>query len=139
MRSPGARRRSSTTTASGTRRSSPCSGSSSNSTARPAHRPPIAPPRGRYVMGSPAISPAPERRHVLRELPLGSLTLHPDAGKVPEMSAEQYPAFLADVQARGVLQPLELLPGTQTVLDGRTRLRAATEAGLTTVPVTEAA
>src|SRR5262245_25036579 len=75
----------------------------------------------------------------MRKVPIQTLSLHPDAGKVPEMSADPYPAFLADVQARGVLQPLELLPGTQTVLDGRTRLRAATEAGLTTVPVTEAA
>src|SRR5262249_44720623 len=49
-----------------------------------------------------------------------------------------YAGFLADVQARGVKVPLELIPGTQTVIDGRTRLRAAREAGLKSVPVVDA-
>lgn len=73
-----------------------------------------------------------------RELPTASLSLHPDAGLVPEMPPDQYERFLKDVKARGVLQPLELIPGTKTVIEGRTRLKAATEAGFPSVPVVDA-
>lgn len=73
-----------------------------------------------------------------RTLPTASLSLHPQAGLVPEMAPDQYRRFLADIRARGVLQPIELIPGTRTVIEGRTRLRAATEAGLISVPVVDA-
>ncbi|VTU02765.1 Transcriptional regulator (Fragment) OS=mine drainage metagenome GN=B1B_04892 PE=4 SV=1: ParBc [Gemmataceae bacterium] len=73
-----------------------------------------------------------------RELPVACLSLHPDAGLVPEMPADQYERFLADVKARGILKPLELVPGTRTVIEGRHRLRAATDAGLASVPVVDA-
>jgi hypothetical protein len=66
------------------------------------------------------------------------LTLHPEAGRVPEMPADQYAGFLDDVRERGIQKPVEVLPGTLTVVDGRTRLKAAREAGLPDVPVTEA-
>jgi Lar family restriction alleviation protein len=73
-----------------------------------------------------------------RTLPTESLSLHPQAGLVPEMPADQYKLFLADVKDRGILQPIELIPGTRTVVEGRTRLKAATDAGLPAVPVVDA-
>lgn len=73
-----------------------------------------------------------------RELPTASLSLHPDAGIIPEMPADQYERFLADVKDRGILKPIELEPGTKTVLEGRTRLRAAVDAKLPSVPVVDA-
>jgi Lar family restriction alleviation protein len=73
-----------------------------------------------------------------RERPTLSLDLHPEAAKVPEMSPDQYKVFLADVKARGILDPIETIPGTRTVIEGRTRLRAAKDAGLAVVPVVDA-
>jgi hypothetical protein len=68
-----------------------------------------------------------------------SLELHPQAKLVPEMPAEQYKVFLADIKKRLLIdKPIELIPGTTTVIDGRTRLRAANEAGLAAVPVVDA-
>src|SRR6266545_868186 len=49
---------------------------------------------------------------------------HPEAARVPVMGEEEYEAFRADVQARGILVPLEVTNG-DVVLDGRQRLRAA--------------
>lgn len=73
-----------------------------------------------------------------KQLPTASLSLHPEAAKVPEMPADQYKLFLADVKARGILKPIELVPGTRTVIEGRTRLKAAKDAGLASVPVVDA-
>jgi hypothetical protein len=67
-----------------------------------------------------------------------TLTLHKEAGRVPEMPAEQWRTFLQSVRAHGVREPLRLLPGTSTVLDGRHRLKAAKVAGLPEVPVVDA-
>jgi ParB-like chromosome segregation protein Spo0J len=66
------------------------------------------------------------------------LTLHPEADQVPEMTDEQYESFLDNVREHGIRDPIEVLPGTLTVLDGRTRLRAAIEAGLPDVPIEDA-
>lgn len=66
------------------------------------------------------------------------LVLHPEAHRVPAMPAEQYAEFLADVRERGVRVPLEVIPGTKTVIDGRSRLQAAKDAGLEVVPVVDA-
>lgn len=66
------------------------------------------------------------------------LTLHPAADSIPEMPADEYEAFLADVRENGIRQPIETDPGTTTVLDGRTRLKAALEAGLSEVQVVDA-
>lgn len=74
----------------------------------------------------------------IKQLPTASLTLHPEAALVPEMPADMYAVFLADVKERGVVTPIELVPGTKTVIEGRTRLKAATEAGLASVPVVDA-
>jgi Lar family restriction alleviation protein len=85
-----------------------------------------------------AATGVPGRAAVIRQtLPVESLSLHPEAHRVPEMPPDQYAAFAADVKVRGVLQPLKLKPGTRLILDGRTRLRAAKEAGLASVPVEE--
>lgn len=66
------------------------------------------------------------------------LELHSEAGMIPEMDQLEYDQFLTDVRERGVVVPLEVIPGTKTIIDGRTRLRAAKDAGLTSVPVVHA-
>jgi len=66
------------------------------------------------------------------------LSLHPQADLVPEMSAEEFEEFAADVKKHGVQQPLELIPGTTTIIDGRTRFKAAKLADLAAVPVRDA-
>lgn len=66
------------------------------------------------------------------------LTLHPEAAAVPEMPPHQYETFLENIREVGVREPLEVLPGTLTVIDGRTRLRGALDAKLTEVPIRDA-
>jgi len=63
------------------------------------------------------------------------LTLHAQAGLVPEATPPEYRELLADVSERGVVTPLEVT-GEDVLLDGRQRLRAARELGLAEVPVT---
>src|SRR6476646_8559946 len=67
--------------------------------------------------------------------PTASLQPHPAASTVPAMDAREYESFRADIASRGVLTPLEIT-AQGVVLDGHQRLRAATEVGLETVPVT---
>ncbi len=74
----------------------------------------------------------------IRSVPIGNLKLHPNAALVPEMPADQFAEFLADVKLKGVQKPVETVPGTDTILDGRTRLRGGTEAGLKTLRVVDA-
>jgi N6-adenosine-specific RNA methylase IME4 len=64
----------------------------------------------------------------------GELRLHPRAGLVPAMDAKEFAAFRADIEQRGLLVPIEIT-SAGVVLDGRERLRAARELGLTRVPV----
>lgn len=73
-----------------------------------------------------------------RTLPTAALLLHEQAHLVPEMHPDEYKPFAADVKKRGVQEPIKLIPGTKTVIDGRTRLKAATDAGLPSVPVEDA-
>jgi N6-adenosine-specific RNA methylase IME4/ParB-like chromosome segregation protein Spo0J len=61
------------------------------------------------------------------------LRVHHQAEIVPEMSADEYAPFVADVAERGILTPLEVT-AAGVVLDGRARLRAATELGFEHVP-----
>lgn len=65
---------------------------------------------------------------------VGELREHPAASLVPAMSADEYESFRADIAARGIWKPLEISKGG-VVLDGRHRLRAARELGITRVPV----
>ena len=59
---------------------------------------------------------------------LSELRLHPDADLVPEMPANEYGTFRLDLEERGLQVPLEVTEAG-VVLDGRARLRAATELG----------
>jgi ParB-like chromosome segregation protein Spo0J len=61
------------------------------------------------------------------------LRLHHQAEIVPEMSTDEYAPFVADIAERGILTPLEVT-AAGVVLDGRARLRAATELGFEHVP-----
>jgi N6-adenosine-specific RNA methylase IME4 len=72
--------------------------------------------------------PKPTRRQVQK------LTLHPLADRIPVMPEPEYAAFRADVAVRGIVVPIELT-AANVVLDGRQRLRAASELGQETVPV----
>lgn len=64
------------------------------------------------------------------------LRVHPSASLVPDMRAGEYAELLADIRQRGILTPLDVLG--EVVLDGRHRLRAASELGIKRVPVLEA-
>jgi len=75
---------------------------------------------------------------VARKIHPASLSVHPEAAIVPEMPADQYGRFKADIKVRGILKPIELIPGTKVVIDGRTRLKAAIELELPSVPVVDA-
>jgi ParB-like chromosome segregation protein Spo0J len=70
--------------------------------------------------------------------PPGELRLHPAIASVPAMAPEEYEAFRADIAERGILVPLEVTK-LGTVLDGRNRLRAATDLAIENVPVREVA
>lgn len=61
------------------------------------------------------------------------LKLHP-ACETFHLSSSYSDEFLADVAARGVQEPLAVLPDGQTVIDGHDRLNAAQEAALPMVP-----
>ena len=63
-----------------------------------------------------------------------SLRRHPQAALVPPMPADHYQAFRSDIARRGVLTPLEIT-ANGVVLDGRERLRAASELQIETVPI----
>lgn len=66
--------------------------------------------------------------------PTSTLRVHAQARLVPSMSAGEFAAFLADVAANGIEQPLAITPDG-VVLDGRHRRQAAGELGLEWVPV----
>lgn len=71
-------------------------------------------------------------------LPLDQVQEHPQAGIVPEIAPERYAELLADVRERGIQQPVHaimLAEDSYQVLDGRTRRRAALDAGHDTIPV----
>ncbi len=66
-------------------------------------------------------------------LEVEKITEHPALSLVPLMRPDEYRDFLADVQARGIQVPLEIM-ADGTLLDGRHRLKAAKELGLPVVP-----
>jgi N6-adenosine-specific RNA methylase IME4 len=59
---------------------------------------------------------------------------HPCANLVPELSQAEYKSLLAGIRQHGLLTPLHVT-SEGVVLDGRHRLRAARELGLSRVPV----
>lgn len=64
-----------------------------------------------------------------------SLRPHPVADLLPMMSDDEYDQFLEDVRKNGVREPLWV--SGDLVLDGRHRLRAAQQLGLSEVPARE--
>lgn len=92
--------------------------------------------------GNRSTDPKPEKTMTPntkpRELPTASLTLHDQVNLVPPMPPDQFEAFVRDVKKRGIEKPIELIPGTKTIIDGRSRWFAAEKAGLASVPVVDA-
>jgi ParB-like chromosome segregation protein Spo0J len=74
----------------------------------------------------------------MKMLRVDQLSLHPEAHRIPRMRADEYAEFARDVRERGIRVPLELQPGTKTVLDGRHRLTVARETGIAEVPTVDA-
>lgn len=62
------------------------------------------------------------------------LRVHPRADVVPFPDPDLHEQMAADVERRGIVTPLDILPDG-TVLDGRTRLSIARVLGIATVPV----
>jgi ParB-like chromosome segregation protein Spo0J len=75
---------------------------------------------------------------VVRLVAVEKLSPHAEAGRVPSMTPAHFADFLADVRERDVRVPLEVMPGTAVILDGRCRWLAAKEAGIVAVPVVDA-
>src|SRR5690242_8990355 len=67
-------------------------------------------------------------------LPLTALRPHEHGELIPDLGPREFASFRADIQAHGILVPLEITPDG-VVLDGRQRLRAAAELGIEQVPV----
>lgn len=65
---------------------------------------------------------------------VADLRLHPEAERVPAMTADEYDALVLDVERRGVVTPLDVLVDG-TILDGRHRWQVASNLGMTEVPV----
>ena len=66
------------------------------------------------------------------------LKVHPlNEELVPPMTPEEFEALVLDVRERGVQVPLDVLAGTNLVIDGRNRLQAAIKAKSSEVPVME--
>lgn len=65
---------------------------------------------------------------------LDELRPHPRSDVVPPMDPDDYDAFVADVAARGITTPVDIL-ADGTILDGRHRLTTARALGLSDIPV----
>jgi ParB-like chromosome segregation protein Spo0J len=69
-------------------------------------------------------------------VPTEALTTHPENGKFfRDMAGELWRAFVADIAASGIRDPLTVDRATGLVVKGNQRLRAALELGLAEVPV----
>jgi N6-adenosine-specific RNA methylase IME4 len=77
---------------------------------------------------SVAQAAGPEQRR------LDKLRPHRQAAEVPPLTEPEYEALRTDIDAQGVLVPIEVNPAG-AVLDGRARLRAARELGHQTIAV----
>jgi hypothetical protein len=66
--------------------------------------------------------------------PPSELRLHRESSRVPELSAEEFDALVADIEKRGLLQPLEVT-AEGIILDGKARLKAALTLSLPSVPL----
>lgn len=76
-----------------------------------------------------------EQPTVIAYVPPSSLSEHPEAWRIPEMSPEEWADFNESVRCRGAItDPVFALPDGR-VFDGRHRLRAATVNELAALPV----
>lgn len=68
----------------------------------------------------------------LRAYQVGELQAHPWQTNVPDMRGEEWTQFLADIQKRGIVEPIRVSTrlGYPVIVDGHQRHRAATELGL---------
>ena len=64
-----------------------------------------------------------------------TMALHPLTETHPVMTKEQYEAFKLDIQNNGQLQPVLLYRGK--IVDGRHRLRALLDLGISTILTTD--
>jgi hypothetical protein len=72
----------------------------------------------------------------LRNVPLKGLRIHEVLAKMPRMPAEQLQAFVADVKANRVTEPITVQKGG-IILHGRHRFEAAKACGHSTIPAIE--
>lgn len=68
----------------------------------------------------------------LRAYQLGELSPHPWQKNVPDIRGQEWTDFLADIQRRGIVEPIRVSTrlGYPVIVDGHQRHRAATELGL---------
>jgi hypothetical protein len=59
-----------------------------------------------------------------------SFSVHPFAEFFPEISETEFQELKADIQRRGLREPILRIRGTQILMDGRHRLRACDELGI---------
>ena len=57
-----------------------------------------------------------------------ALGFHPLANLLPMLDGEAFAAFVADIRANGLIEPITIYKGL--VLDGRNRLKACQAAGI---------
>lgn len=55
---------------------------------------------------------------------------HPVAGAFPELEGQDFAVLVADIKARGLLQPILVHPDDGSIIDGRARYKACQEAGV---------
>lgn len=67
---------------------------------------------------------------------LGDITYHPACTKPDKQSDEDYKRLLEDIKANGIRTPIQVQAGTNVVVSGRHRIKAAKEAGVP-IPVEE--
>ena len=74
----------------------------------------------------------------IKQIDPKSLQVHPlNEALIPPMKIDELEALKASIKEHGIKHPLQVLKGTNLVIDGRNRLKAARELGLSKVPIVE--
>lgn len=68
------------------------------------------------------------------DMHVSSLKIAPIAASIPKMSKKEWADFVADVEKRGIVEPVKIGADGVTILDGRHRYEAAIELGLDIIP-----